>query len=151
MRRPLRRRELPSGHIFEELLHFNFIPAPTVTVRLDALREVGGYDVDSVCEDYDLWLRLARRYEAACLEPPMVEYRLHDDNLHRHVADLHLGFYRAFRKHVDHPAGAARFVDHVREMARRGQIDERTRGDLQVLDVAGLDDWGNVREGLLGS
>ncbi|KAB2868378.1 MAG: glycosyltransferase, partial [Bacteroidales bacterium] len=53
----------PSGFIFEELINGNFIPAMTVTYKSSALREIGFWDETLVYEDYDMWLRLSRKYK----------------------------------------------------------------------------------------
>jgi glycosyltransferase involved in cell wall biosynthesis len=150
MRRFGRWRRPPDGDVFGSLLRFNFIPAPSVTVRTDALRAVGGYDESSTCEDYDLWLRLARHYEFARIDAPMVEYRLHDSNVHRtRVGYGQDGRYDAYRKHIDHPAGAAQLVRHVQGMARRGRLGVDTRRDLAQLDLPCIADWPMARERLL--
>ena len=54
----------------------NCIAHPTVMMRRSALEEVGGYRIDQA-EDYDLWLRLAERWELANLSEPVTLYRLH--------------------------------------------------------------------------
>jgi glycosyltransferase involved in cell wall biosynthesis len=51
---------------------------PTVVMRRSAYHTVGGYrNAASPCEDLDLWLRLAERYELANLAEPLLHYRLH--------------------------------------------------------------------------
>jgi glycosyltransferase involved in cell wall biosynthesis len=67
---------MPQGHIFRELCHGNWIPAPSVLLRTDLVRAVGGYDESLSFEDYDLWLRLAQRHRFALAPEPAVEYRL---------------------------------------------------------------------------
>jgi hypothetical protein len=54
----------------------NCIAHPTVMMRRSALEAVGGYRIDQA-EDYDLWLRLAERWDLANLREPMTLYRLH--------------------------------------------------------------------------
>lgn len=49
----------PSGNIFSDLADGNFMPAMATLIRLDALRQVGGYDESLSYEDYDMWLRLS--------------------------------------------------------------------------------------------
>ena len=53
----------PEGDVFDALLRDNFIRAPAVMMRRSALEEVGGYDETLSFEDFDMWLRLADRFE----------------------------------------------------------------------------------------
>jgi glycosyltransferase involved in cell wall biosynthesis len=66
----------PEGHVFERLLRGNFLPAPTIMVRRAALDEVGWYDETLFHEDYDMWLRLASRYEFRYLPRILTNYRV---------------------------------------------------------------------------
>lgn len=68
----------PSGSdetIFERLLRGNWIPAPSVMLRTEAVRSVGGYDDQLFYEDHDLWLRLSRNYDVASIDSPLVKFR----------------------------------------------------------------------------
>ena len=51
---------------------------PTVMLRREAVLAVGGYRPRAVVEDWDLWLRLAERYDLANLPDVLLDYRLHD-------------------------------------------------------------------------
>jgi len=51
---------------------------PTVMLRREAVLAVGGYRPQSYVEDYDLWLRLADRFDLANLPDALLDYRLHD-------------------------------------------------------------------------
>ncbi|MBV9762421.1 MAG: glycosyltransferase [Acidobacteriaceae bacterium] len=51
---------------------------PTVMMRAEAVRELGGYrEAFFGAEDHDLWLRAAERYELANLPDVLLKYRLH--------------------------------------------------------------------------
>jgi glycosyltransferase involved in cell wall biosynthesis len=65
-----------EGRIFDRLIgRGNFLPAPAVLVRRTALEETGGYDESLFYEDYDMWLRLADRYEFRFLAGLVANYR----------------------------------------------------------------------------
>jgi len=54
----------------------------TVMYRRHTLISVGGFDTSlNACEDYDLYLRIARDFEVSCHKTPVAEYRLHDMNM----------------------------------------------------------------------
>jgi hypothetical protein len=53
----------PEGRIFDTLLRTGVVQAPAVMLRRSAVEEVGGYDETLSQEDFDMWLRLADRFE----------------------------------------------------------------------------------------
>jgi glycosyltransferase involved in cell wall biosynthesis len=78
--RELSRRVLPSAHedLVRRLLLRNPFQHGSVLLRRDALEEAGGYRGDyGANEDYDLWRRLARSWELACVPEVLYRYRLH--------------------------------------------------------------------------
>lgn len=66
----------PSGNIFQELANRNFIPAMATLIRRHALESVGFYDERLAYEDYDMWLRLAQRYEFVYCPSLIARYRI---------------------------------------------------------------------------
>jgi hypothetical protein len=55
---------------------------PTVVMRADVLRAVGGYHVDAMpVEDFALWLRLGEMGELANLPEQLVRYRRHRETV----------------------------------------------------------------------
>lgn len=67
---------LPSGRIFEDLLDRNFVHPLAATIRKEAILKVGGYDVRLVAEDYDMWLRLANKYNFIYIPGLFSQYRI---------------------------------------------------------------------------
>jgi hypothetical protein len=56
----------------------NVLAHPTVMLRRPAVLAVGGYrPAFLLAEDFDLWLRLLERHEAACVPEPLLDYREH--------------------------------------------------------------------------
>lgn len=66
----------PSGQVFSELANRNFIPAMATLIRRQALVDVGMYDERLAYEDYDMWLRLAARYEFVYVPAVVASYRI---------------------------------------------------------------------------
>lgn len=75
----------PSGRVFAELANRNFIPAMATLIRRQALIDVGGYDERLTYEDYDMWLRLAARYEFVYCPATLARYRIVATSLVRTV------------------------------------------------------------------
>jgi len=74
-----------EGWILEQLITMEaVIAAPTVIVRKSLLERVGGFDVGQrMCEDYDLWLRLAAVSEIDGVPETMSFVRSHRNHFHR--------------------------------------------------------------------
>jgi hypothetical protein len=71
VRVPVRHEEIMSV-----LPSSNCMYHPSTILRKAAVLEVGGYDADfKNAEDYELWLRLSRKYRLANLDVPLLRYR----------------------------------------------------------------------------
>jgi glycosyltransferase involved in cell wall biosynthesis len=78
--RELRRHVLPPEHddLVRRLLLRNPFQHGSVLIRRAALDAAGGYRDDyGANEDYDLWRRLARSCELACVPEVLYRYRVH--------------------------------------------------------------------------
>jgi hypothetical protein len=75
---------IPPEDVMSQLPSSNVVPGGCsgVLVATDVVRAVGGFDVAlSPMADWDLWLRLASRGVPACVDRPLVAYRVHAGNL----------------------------------------------------------------------
>ena len=73
------------------LRRYNAMPAgaSNVIVRAAVLRRLGGFDASLThVPDWDLWVRLARHGMPACVEDPLVGYRLHGGNASFRTAEM---------------------------------------------------------------
>src|SRR5262249_10534183 len=70
---------------YRELLRGNYIGMhATVLYRRGVLQRMGGFDIAlRHCEDYDLYLRIARSWPIYCHHKVVAEYRLHGANKSR--------------------------------------------------------------------
>jgi glycosyltransferase involved in cell wall biosynthesis len=68
--------------IKRQLLTRNALAHPTIMFRKSAVTEVGGYSTTALTlEDYDLYLRLAVKFEIANLPETYLKYRVHPDQI----------------------------------------------------------------------
>lgn len=74
---------LANGDVHEQLLKRDFIEGGSnVLIRAKALAEVGGFDESlNAVEDWDMWLRLAARYEFVCIPSPQILYRISPNSM----------------------------------------------------------------------
>jgi glycosyltransferase involved in cell wall biosynthesis len=75
-----------EGWILEGLIKMDAVIAiPTVMVRRELLEKAGGFDTGQrMCEDYDLWLRLASLSEIDGVHETLVSVRSHQEHFHRY-------------------------------------------------------------------
>ncbi len=63
---------------FRRRVPVNTLITPSVVLRADAIRDLGGFDPRSIlCGDWLAWLRLSLRHPVAAVPEPLVQYRQH--------------------------------------------------------------------------
>jgi hypothetical protein len=79
VRLPLQNAEIKDALLSNQIPFIN----PSLVMRKEAFTLLGGYRDAFVrqAEDYDLWLRMAERYELANLKAVVLKYRLHPDQV----------------------------------------------------------------------
>ena len=82
---PMKKHQKYSGDIFRQSLPLCIVSPSSVMLRKSVLDEVGGFDeLMPVCEDYDLWLRIAVRYPFKFLKEKLIlKHGGHRDQLSR--------------------------------------------------------------------
>lgn len=71
-----------TGSIYENLLYQNFVGTPSsVIVKKSCFASGIFFDpLLRCCEDWDVWLQIARDWQFACITEPLIIYRDHEDN-----------------------------------------------------------------------
>ena len=72
-----------GGDIFQECLSHCIIAPSATLIHKDLLNAVGTFDESlEVCEDYDLWLRVAQKYKIGLVDRKLItKYAGHDEQL----------------------------------------------------------------------
>lgn len=74
--------DLAHGWIYRESLWGNCMHTSSVIVRRDIFQEVGLFDgTFKTCEDYDLWFRIAHKYQVAYVDHVFCKYRYRTESL----------------------------------------------------------------------
>lgn len=131
-----------QGEVLAPLLAGNFIPIETSLFRRSAFLEVGGFEPRwRFLEDYDLVLRLARRWRVGYVDRVLASYRIHERNLSHDIVGI-------LEEHValleELPArfvelGAAERARCAAELARRrGELAWQLLRRLEVARARGL-------------
>jgi glycosyltransferase involved in cell wall biosynthesis len=85
----------PPSNMFWQLIEENIVAQSSAVVRRDILVRNGCYSSQlRYSEDYDLWLRLARRYPFVCTSDVTACYRVHPNQASRNVTQMVLGRWR---------------------------------------------------------
>lgn len=74
------------GFVFKELYFQDFIPTSSVIIRKECFLKQGYFDEFlPLCEDYDMWLRIAPFYKFEYIDKPLVIYRY---NMHQSSSNI---------------------------------------------------------------
>ena len=90
---------------FEDLLLKNFISSSSHLVRISAIKEVGMYDETLRVEDWDLWLRLAKKFKILFINEYDSAYRIVPSSLtnnSKNFADVYATYCKTLLKHLDY-------------------------------------------------
>ena len=90
-----------SGWVYDALLDWDFIGSPSrVTVKKQVLDRVAGFDETFLnCQDYDLWLRVARASKIACVPYCLVKRHLVSDQMSASLPNICEAWERILKKY----------------------------------------------------
>jgi glycosyltransferase involved in cell wall biosynthesis len=77
----------PEGFLFDVLWEKNFIPAMTTLIRRECFNHVGTYDEDLCFEDWDMWMRISRRFRFVYDTIPAAKYRIVSSSASRAMSE----------------------------------------------------------------
>jgi glycosyltransferase involved in cell wall biosynthesis len=118
--------------IRDELLVRNFIPGMGTLYRKDAVVEVGSFDPDINIEDWDLLLRLARRYDFLRVHAQVFEYRIHEQNT-SHDERAMIGMLEKFGNKHPEWARFYQFKQALRSWRLRGALESVSLKNCRLL------------------
>ena len=93
------KRARQGGRLYNALCEINIIGSPSrVMVTREALNSCGGFDETLISlEDWDLWLRISRKYQIGLVPEPLVVYKESADSISGR-SDKKVRSYEAFWK-----------------------------------------------------
>lgn len=110
----------PSGWIGPRLIHRNHVHTSTVMVRREVFDAVGLFQEDPLRkwgEDWDLWLRIAARYQVGWIAEPLARIRVHAGSLTYQEDEL-----ISLRNHLEVIERACAFAPDVYEPERQSAV-----------------------------
>ncbi|ODS34733.1 MAG: glycosyltransferase family 2 [Candidatus Scalindua rubra] len=88
-----------SGWIFAKLISKSFIQTSTVMVKRDCLNVVGPFDESfALADEYDMFLRIAKRFQCGFIDKGLTKYRIHDTNASKNDLLFDKENLRVFKK-----------------------------------------------------
>lgn len=80
---PKKIHQKSGGDIFNRCLHLCLISPSATMMKRSLYQQMEGFREDyPVCEDYELWLRITRKYQVGFVEEPIIiKYGGHEDQL----------------------------------------------------------------------
>ncbi|MCH8029124.1 MAG: glycosyltransferase [Candidatus Dadabacteria bacterium] len=94
-----------GGWIFNSLLPLSLVSPSAVMIHRSVFEDVGLFDEGfPVCEDYDLWLRISKKYYIGLVpERLIIKYGGRSDQLSRKLWGMDRWRVRALEKHIHNP------------------------------------------------
>jgi glycosyltransferase involved in cell wall biosynthesis len=91
----------PTGNVISELQYLHFIHPLSILVRKSVYEQVGHYDEDLPFEDYDMSIRIAKKFKVSYHEDIQVVYRVHDKSFSAKTKDWDQLLIHLYLKHAD--------------------------------------------------
>jgi len=86
---------------FLRLLVYDYIPKLTVMLKTKVLAEVGVFDENLFgTEDWDLWIRIAKKFDIFYIDEPLGSYRSHKSAMTKNRKRHSTEEFKVIRKHV---------------------------------------------------
>lgn len=125
-----------GGSILPKLIVNNFIGTSTLIMRREVFIEMGGFDPAlRALQDWDLWLRIASKYDLAYLSEPLVYYRVHDQSTSRSPRKTK-PYHMELIERTFAPDGPGESMPHLRKQALASSY-----GTLTVIGEESGDYW----------
>ncbi len=88
-----------SGWVEPQLLERNQIGSPSVMIRRRCFDSVGLFDPKlRTIEDWDMWIRMSRRYQFMAIAEPLTYYRQYADRMSKNWLVAETNFHRTIEK-----------------------------------------------------
>jgi len=88
------------GDVYARMLKGSILSVPTIIIRRSCFEVVGYFDEElPSCEDWDMWIRLAKEYKFEYVPEILAVYHIHGDQMTFDQSGLILGVEGVLKKH----------------------------------------------------
>jgi alpha-1,3-rhamnosyltransferase len=63
---------------YKTIIEGNYLPAMSNVVRASAIIDAGGWTAGNILEDFEMWLKLSKKYKFVYVDQPVAFYRWHE-------------------------------------------------------------------------
>lgn len=121
---PMKKHFKPTGDIFIPSLKLCLVSPSAVMIKKSLFSEIGLFDESMpVCEDYDLWLRIAYSYDVLRIDKNLIEKRGgHEDQLSRQYWGMDRFRIYSMQKFLSKDLSAQRRTALLDELRIKSQI-----------------------------
>lgn len=70
---------------YASLISGNYLPAMSNVVRTKAILDVGGWTPGNIVEDWEMWLKICKKFKFVYVDRPVALYRWHETNTARTI------------------------------------------------------------------
>lgn len=117
--------EMKTGNYYERLSKSNFIPAMSCLIKTDIVKNEGGWDENLTFEDYDMWLRLSKKYDFIYHNEKSCQYRLHSNNTHKKRNLIDLSLFDIYSKHPSNAILKKKSLDIIEQFYEMEQLEDK--------------------------
>lgn len=111
---------IPGSIALDAMMQGNVMPAPSAVLRRAAVQSVGGWNESLCVEDYDMWLRLAQRFDFLYSNRAGANYVIHGQNqTTRNAWRIALDAYRTLALHSAAPSDVRQRLRGLRSAAHQ--------------------------------
>jgi glycosyltransferase involved in cell wall biosynthesis len=110
-------RPLKRGELFQDLLRSNDIvgSASAVLVAGSVFSKAGCFDENlTACEDWDMWIRIARDYPIDFIDKPLVKVRRHPASMQQNILNMEQATFSVLNKYWTEQASEQGLQDKKR-------------------------------------
>jgi glycosyltransferase involved in cell wall biosynthesis len=84
-------KKLYSGNVYQELIYSSFIACSACMVKKEVFEKIGWFNPKfHHVEEWDLWLRIAKKYDLAFVDKELANIRVHVKNISRNIEEQYI-------------------------------------------------------------
>ena len=102
-----------EGNVYESLVIHNFVATLTVIVKREVFDNIGYFDTSlKAPEDWDLWIRIAKKYTFGYIPTPLARYRLNPSGISKNYYAFEKELQKVINRYLiaeNHPQTSQKF------------------------------------------
>jgi glycosyltransferase involved in cell wall biosynthesis len=107
------------GNVYDNLLEMNLFPVHAAIIKRECFQKCGVLDASlPACEDWDIWIRIAKYYEFGFVPDILAKYNIHGEQMATDIESMILARKRIVEKNKSELKSRPRLLGkHLKEIA----------------------------------